>query len=235
MSEAPDREELDRIRSEYERRARVVAGEGWRVRLFVRQLRERVLLDELARAGLAPFAGRRILDVGCGQGQWLADFETWGAWQRDLSGIELDPERATMARERLSDADIREGNAAELPWPDGAFDVVLQATVLSSILDDSLRRRVAAELARVTAPGGAIVSYDMWAPNPRNPHLRRLARSDLRELFPGFDVRARRVTLLLPLSRRVAPRSFRAASALESARVLNTHVLAVLRRPGPPR
>ena len=222
---------IDRIRAEYERRRREVGTEHWRVRVFVRQLRERVLLDELARAGLLPLGGRRVLDVGCGDGQWLADFETWGARQGDLAGIELGEERAARARERLPAADVREGNAAELPWEDGRFDVVMQATLLSSLVEPELRRAVAAEMARVTTPGGVVVSYDMRVENRRNEHLRAVKRGELEELFPGFELRARPVTLLLPLTRRVAPRSFRAAGALEGLRVLNTHLLAVMRRP----
>jgi SAM-dependent methyltransferase len=222
--------ELDRIRSEYARRSREVGAEHWRVRLFVRQLRERVLLEELGRAGMLPLAGRRVLDVGCGDGQWLADFQTWGARQADLAGIELGAERASRARERLPAADVQEGNAAELPWEDGRFDVVMQATLLSSLVDPELRRAVVAEMARVTAPGGVVVSYDMRTENPRNEHLRAVGRRELEELFPGFDVRARPVTLLLPVTRRVAVRSFRAAGALEAMRVLNTHLLAAMRR-----
>jgi SAM-dependent methyltransferase len=221
---------LDRIRTEYARRSREVGVEDWRVRLFVRQMRERVLLAELARAGLAPVPGLRILDVGCGEGQWLVDFQTWGARQSDLAGIELDPARADGARERVPSADIRVGNAGELPWEDASFDVVLQATLLSSLVEPELRRSVAAEMARVTAPRGVVVSYDMRTENPRNPHLRALRRRELGELFPGFDVRARPVTLALPLARRVAARSFRAAGALEALRVLDTHLLAVLSR-----
>ena len=226
-----ERDELDRIRLEYERRSREVGAEHWRVRLFVRQQRERILLAELARAGVLPLAGRRVLDVGCGAGQWLADFETWGARQADLAGIELDPERAAEARGRLPAADVREGNAAELPWPDGSFDVVLQATLLSSIVDPGVRRAVAADIARVTAPGGVVISYDMRIGNPRNRHVRAVGRRELGELFEGFEVRARPATLLLPLARRLAVRSFRAAGAVEAAVVLNTHLLAVMRRP----
>jgi hypothetical protein len=107
---------------------------------------------------------------------------------------------------------------------------VLQATLLSSLVEPDLRRRVAAEMARVVAPGGVVVSYDMRVENRRNPHVRAVPRRELAELFPGFDMDARPVTLLLPLARRVAVRSFRAAAALETSRLLRTHLLAVLRR-----
>jgi ubiquinone/menaquinone biosynthesis C-methylase UbiE len=223
-------DELDRIRTEYERRAREVRVDDARVRVFVRQQRERALLRELARAGLLPLDGRRVLEVGCGEGQWLVDFQTWGVRQADLAGVELDPARAAGARERLPRADLREGSAAELPWADGEFDVVLQATLLSSLVDPELRGAVAAEMARVVAPGGVIVSYDMKVENRRNEHLRAVPRRALEDLFPGFEVRAQAVTLLMPLARRVVPRSFGVGLALERTRVLNTHLLAVLRR-----
>jgi SAM-dependent methyltransferase len=232
--------ELARIRSEYERRRVEVPDEEWCVRLFVRQLRERALLAELSRFSAPPLTGCRVLDVGCGGGQWLVDFETWGVPRENLAGIELDPEPAALARRRLApmepgnaagQADIRVGNAGELPWPDGAFDIVLQATMLSSVLDDAVRRQIAREMARVLAPTGSIVSYDMRIPNPRNPHVRRITKRDLAELFEGFAIRARRVTLALPLSRRLVPLSWSAATALEAARVLDTHMLALLRRP----
>jgi len=235
-----DARELERIRSEYERRRREVPGEDARMRRFLREWRERALLAELRRAGSLPLSGRRILDVGCGGGQWLVDFEAWGARRADLAGIELDPERAAQARERLAptgagpsagEADVRAGNAGELPWPDGSFDVVLQATMLSSILDQGVRRRVAGEMSRVLAPSGTIVSYDMRIGNPRNPHVRRLGKRELGDLFDGFAIRSRRVTLAVPVSRRLVRRSWSAASLLERARFLDTHLLAIIRRP----
>ena len=233
-------EELARIRAEYERRRREVPREHWKVRLFVRQMRERLLLAELSRAGALPLRERRILDVGCGSGQWLADFQTWGASRRRLTGIELDPQAVVHARARLApsgagpaagEADIHEGAAGEMPWPDGSFDVVLQATMLSSILDQDMRRQVAAEMMRVLAPGGVILSYDMRIENPRNPQVRALPRQELEDLFAGMRVRARRVTLALPLSRRLVPVSWFAAEMLERVSLLNTQLLAVIERP----
>lgn len=237
----PGVDEVARIQAEYARRERAGPYEpDWKVRLYVRQRRERALLEELARAEALPLTGRRVLDVGCGPGQWLADFETWGAERTNLAGIELDPERARAARERLAptargpvagEADIREGNAAELPWPDGSFDIVLQSTVLSSILDDGLRRAVAAEMARVLAPGGIIVSYDMRVTNPRNPHVRGLGARELAELFEGFEIRTRRVRMLQQLTRRAVRISWTLTAALESTHLLRTHLLATLWRP----
>ena len=148
--------ETDRIKAEYARRAREIPAARYASaapsEIFLRQSRERAVLKLLARAGALPLAGRRILDVGCGSGQWLADFETWGAERERLAGIDLLPERIDQAQARLASlqgadgelvsrgADVRLGDASELPWPEGSFDIVLQSTVFSSILDSRISR-----------------------------------------------------------------------------------------------
>lgn len=73
---------------------------------------------------------RRVLDVGCGQGQYLADLLTR---YRDALGvgIEIDPEVAEQARRRLAEADvvrraeIRVGDFMTAELPSGRFDLVL--------------------------------------------------------------------------------------------------------------
>jgi SAM-dependent methyltransferase len=198
--------------------------------VLLRQGRERALLALLRAEGMLPLADRRILEVGCGSGQWLADFETWGARRERLAGIDLVPERVAAARARLPGADVREGDAAGLPWDDGSFDVVLQSTVFSSILDPAMRSRVAAAMAAALAPGGVIVWYDFFVGNPRNRAVRGIRRREIAALFPGFAMRRRRVSLAAPLARAVAPRSMTAAIALDGLRLLDTHHLAALRR-----
>jgi ubiquinone/menaquinone biosynthesis C-methylase UbiE len=197
----------------------------------MRQSRERAAVTLLRLEGLLPLAGRRVLDVGCGFGQWLCDFQTWGAEGTALAGIDLLPERIEHARARLAGADLRLGDASRLPWPDGEFDVVVQSTVLSSILDPSMRRAVASEMARVLRPGGAILWYDFFVADPRNRAVRGVRRREIARLLPGFRMRTRRVTLAAPLARRLAARAPTAVVVLEALRALNTHYVATLRRP----
>jgi len=182
----------------------------------------------LRSAGLLPLAGRRILDVGCGVGQGLADFETWGARRGSLAGIDLLPDRVATASARLAGADLRVGDASSLPWEPGSFDIVFQATMFSSILEPAMKRAVAAEMTRVLARGGAIAWHDFFVDNPRNPAVRGIGRSELASLFPSFDLRLRRVTLAPPLARRLAPRAPLVALVAEELRVLNTHYAALL-------
>ena len=225
--------EIRRIEAEYERRERELDTDTYSPtrpeNVFIRQTVERALLRALRDAGLLPLDGRRVLEVGCGTGQWLAELAGWGAGER-LAGIDLIPERIERSRRRVPEADLRVGSASSLPWEDAGFDLVLQSMLLSSVLDDDVRGRVCAEIDRVLAPGGIVVSYDFFVDNPFNRAVRGLGRRELKRLFPGYELSWRRVLLAPPLIRALAPRAWWLASVLQSTRALDTHALVVLRR-----
>jgi ubiquinone/menaquinone biosynthesis C-methylase UbiE len=225
--------ERERILAELARRDREVPAGFYDLdrpaNLFLRQGQERALLRSLREAGLLPLSGRRILEVGCGAGNWLDTFERFGARRQDLAGIDLDAGRAAAAASRLPGADILAGDASRLPWEPGRFDLVLQSTVFTSILDPGMRERVAAEMLRVLSPGGAILWYDFFMNNPANPNVRGVGRGEIRRLFPGCRIALRRVTLAPPVARRVAPISWTLATLLEAVPFLRTHYSGVIR------
>lgn len=237
--------EAERIRNEYRRRAAEIPSDYYSLSrpgvLFAHQQRVRATIAMLTASQLMPLDERRILDIGCGLGSWLSDFESWGAKRSRLAGIDLDPVSATRAAERFCErrddagrvltagADIRIGDASSLPWPDGSFDIVVLSTVLSSILSANMRECVAQEAARVMAGNGAVLWYDFFVDNPSNPSVRGVRRAEIEALFPGFSTRLRRVTLAPPLARAVAPVTWLGAHLLERAAVFNTHYLGVLR------
>ena len=189
-----------------------------------------------------PLQGRCVLDVGCGSGSWLADFERWGVAQRGLAGIDLSPERVSKARSHISGsskrrggeqslkADIRVGDASHLPWPTASFDIVVQSTVFTSILDPDMREAVAREMLRVLKPNGVLLWYDFFVNNPRNASVRGVSSSEVRRLFRGCSVSLQRVTLAPPIIRALVPRFSMAASLLQRLRVLDTHYLGFIRR-----
>jgi SAM-dependent methyltransferase len=228
-------EEASRIREVYGMRDREIPWSKYSVAspgaLFMVQQRVREVVRLLVQGGYFPLGETRILDVGCGHGGWLVDFESWGARQSRLAGIDLDERRLDHARDRLPQADLRRGDGGALPWLDGSFDLVLQSTVFTSILDVDLRASLAREMARVLAPDGAILWYDFFRDNPRNPDVRGVRADEVRALFPGFAVSLRRLTLAPPISRRLAPITWVGALALERTRLLNTHYIGLLRRP----
>ena len=98
-------------------------------------------------------AGQRILDVGCGSGPISAALRDRGA---TVAGFDSSAKMVELARKRLGpDADLRIANLGQpLPYPDGAFDVVIAALVLHYLRDWTAPL---AELRRILKPGGRLI------------------------------------------------------------------------------
>lgn len=199
-------DELEEIKARYARREPTgsIYGMHNNDAFFALHQRDAVMRNLLVGVRPEGFEGLRVLEVGCGSGMNLLRFLQWGVAPANLFGVDLLPERCEAARLHLpAAATVLEGDAAELSF-DEPFDIVLQSTTLSSILDVDLRRRVAETMWNLTAPGGAVLSYDFAVNNPRNPDVRKVTVPELRTLFPEGDMTARRVTLAPPIGRRVA-------------------------------
>lgn len=234
---ADHRSQEERIRRVYaEREARGLAERYAEDRPDVR-LRRRSWRRALAW-GLGAWGGdvgrARMLDLGCGNGEWLAALADLGAEPARLVGLELLCDRARGARANLSTAvGVLVGSGYRLPLADGACDVVVASTVLSSLIDDDARAALAAEMVRILAPGGAALIYDFRYPNPANPEVRAVTAGDVRRAFPGRRLRRHSTTLAPPLARRIAPLSAALAGAIERAfPPARSHVLYVVTGPG---
>jgi SAM-dependent methyltransferase len=194
--------------------------------------RERHVLRLLDRYHLMPLAGRRILEVGCGAGKWLRDLIAWGADPEGLFGVELRQASAVRARRLCPPGvTIECGNAANLSYSSGSFDIVLQAGVFTSVLDHDMRHAMAAEMLRVLRPNGIIVWYDIFWENLGSSYLRPVTKEELRELFPGCLLELRRVSLAPLLTRLLTPRSWSASAILSRVPSLCTHDLGAIRLP----
>ena len=99
----------------------------------------------------------RVLEVGVGAGNVLDAVPTGQRF-----GLDLSPSILRDARLRLaSRATLLRGDAALLPFKDGAFDRVLASEVLEHLPDPGT---AVGEIARVTRPGGVVV---LSVPNER--------------------------------------------------------------------
>ncbi len=107
--------------------------------------------------------GERVLDVACGSGNaaFAAARRTW----TKVTGLDYVPALLERARERAAtehlDIDFVEGDAEALPFDDGQFDVVLSTFGAMFAPDQA---KTAAELLRVTRPGGRIGMAN-WTPD----------------------------------------------------------------------
>jgi SAM-dependent methyltransferase len=93
---------------------------------------------------------RNLLDVGCGNGQFLARMRGVG-WP--VGGVEPDPVAVRVARENLG-LDIHHGLLAEISFPDARFDAIVLRDVIDYVPDPLARL---AECRRVLKPGGQLV------------------------------------------------------------------------------
>lgn len=224
--------ERTRIKAEYARRALELHSDlyaPWQpAELLLRSARVKAAATILRRWGAFPGADDQCLEIGFGSLGWLGDLISWGVLETNLHGIELDPDRVTSAKKVLPVADLRVGDATDLPWANDTFQLVIASTVFTSVLDSSVRSVLAKETIRVLSPGGVLLWYDFAVNNPANPHVRKVARQELKELFPTLEGVIRSVTLAPPLARFIAPKSWVLATILEAIPFLRTHLIAVL-------
>ncbi|MGQ9851673.1 MAG: class I SAM-dependent methyltransferase [Aggregatilineaceae bacterium] len=193
------------------------------------QQRQRVTLKTLRRFGFYPLDQRRILEVGCGRGGVLLEYLSYGAAPARIHGVDLLGDRVAEARVRMPSLSLSCADGQRLPYPAGVFDLVLQYTAFSSLLDDGVKANVAREMLRVLRPDGAIVWYDYWL-NPTNPQARGIRPAEIRRLFPGCAYHFQRITLAPPVTRRLVRLSWLLCYVLEKSVLLNTHYLAVIRK-----
>jgi len=224
--------ERERIQLEYHRRAREINPDlyaAWQpASRFMLESRNRSGATMLHAANVFPQAGDQCLEVGFGSIGWLTEMIGWGVSESDLHGIELNATRAGKAQQILPVADLRIGDAVELPWEDRTFQLAVASTLFTSVLDNDVRRLIADEIVRVLRPGGVLLWYDFAYNNPRNPNVRGIGRAEIKKLFPALRGKIRTVTLAPPLTRLIAPRWWALATFLESIPPLRTHLIAVL-------
>lgn len=135
----------DLIRREY------ATEEGLSARLSVYRQLTGLTAPELAFRAVEEVGPERMLEAGCGWG----DFSARVAAELGASvvAVDISPRMVELARERGVDA--RVGDVQELPFRDGEFDCVAANWMLYHVPD---LERGLSELARVLAPGGRLVA-----------------------------------------------------------------------------
>ena len=148
-----------------------------------------------------------LLDVACGTGRFLRDVRlTYPAMR--LTGLDLSASYLGETRRHLGNlrpAGLIQGNVEAIPLPAASQDIVTSIFLFHELPPD-VRRRVAAEMARVLIPGGLLVFIDSLQIGDRpgwdglleafperfhEPYYRQYAIDDLRALFRAHGLHAR--------------------------------------------
>jgi SAM-dependent methyltransferase len=181
-------EEIARTREVFAKRNRYY---GTEVRLLVESL---------------VMPGTRVLEVGCGLGDLIADLRG-----SEVCGIDFSAEIIRLAKQRHPQLDLRVADVERDPLPEGPFDVVVLSDVLGH-LDDV--QQAMERIRAVLAPGGRIVVtyYNfVWEPILRlaerigrktpYPLQNWLSMEDITNLLglAGFEVIRRGTDVLLPV------------------------------------
>ncbi len=139
-------------------------------------------------------AGLDVLEAGCGEG-YGADLIADVA--RRVIALDYDEATVSHVHARYPRVDVRHGNLAQLPLPDGSVDVVVNFQVIEHLWDQP---QFVAECLRVLRPSGLLlmstpnrVTFTPGSDTPVNPfHTRELNARELTELLEsaGFTLEA---------------------------------------------
>ena len=148
-----------------------------------------------------------VLDVACGGGIVVCAFapHVRHATGIDMTAAMLDRARHLAAEKGIANVTWHKGDVTQLPYPNGAFTIVVTRFAIHHFPDPSAVFR---EMVRVCAPGGRVVVVDTYtSPDPakasefnrleklRDPsHVRCLPRDELQDLFRAADLAQPRVS-----------------------------------------
>ena len=105
--------------------------------------------------------GRHVLDVACGPGYLAAAAVRRGA---TAQGLDFSAEMVGIARSAYPDLVVTEGDAENLPYPDGTFDAVVSSFGIHHVPRPDV---ALAECRRVLKPG-ARIAFAVWATPQEN-------------------------------------------------------------------
>jgi 2-polyprenyl-3-methyl-5-hydroxy-6-metoxy-1,4-benzoquinol methylase len=128
------------------------------------------LEDRLLFALMGDVAGKRVLDVGCGEGALAVNLQGKGAI---VTAADPSWPMIAAARDRAAEANasvaLAQARGEQLPFADAGFDLVIAKTVLCFVGDG---QPFVSEMARVLRPGGRFVigelnKWSSWAAQRR--------------------------------------------------------------------
>jgi len=107
-----------------------------------------------------------ILDVGCGEGNFL---ELMYPFKKSITCIDISEKNIEKFKKLHPNIKIMQGNAKDMPFEDNSFDIVFSNAVIEHVGDINEQKKFAKEISRVGR------NYFITTPNkffPLEPHYR---------------------------------------------------------------
>jgi ubiquinone/menaquinone biosynthesis C-methylase UbiE len=148
--------------------------------------RTRRALIRLLNKHKVMLTGCSLLDIGCGTGDWLRFFAELTGTSSSLAGLDLSPNSLRRAKQVNGDIGYSLADARHLPFAEATFGMVCQFVTFEHLQDPADLAPACAEVARVCAPAGWFIWFDILP--VKSAYQRGFTLHDVRELFPDFQV-----------------------------------------------
>lgn len=164
---------------------------SWRnpVGFYMRQKVRHYLIEMLNKHSLF-LAEKRILDIGCGYGDWLRFFAEIRGNSQGLVGVDITASRILKAKAINPGIDFVIADARSLLFANSSFDIVMQFDCFEHFLDDADLEKAARELTRVLKNHGLLIWFELLPFSPKS-HLdliRGFSLNEVMSLFPEFEL-----------------------------------------------
>ena len=170
-------------------------------------------MEEISKRLFSQYAeimtARSVCDVGCGTGGNLRFLRQFIPTLQRATGVDISSDALQFCAASGVDAHLVEASSTDLPLPDNEFDLVTSFDVFAQITKDGSEERMAAELCRITKPGGYLfirTAALQWLRSDHDVALHsqyRYTTNELRDLFERCGCQVLRTTyantLLLPI------------------------------------
>ena len=123
--------------------------------------------------------GKRILDIGCGTGDWSYQAAQYGA--KSVDGFDKEEEMVKVAKQATSQfntVSIQLGDIMNMPYDDNTFDIALSIYVTCALPIETLSKHFS-ELHRVLVPGGKALVLNHSSPVYQRMYLTEGAKEEV--------------------------------------------------------
>ncbi|HPR31537.1 MAG TPA: class I SAM-dependent methyltransferase [Prolixibacteraceae bacterium] len=220
-------DEIEQIRMRYERRknnSSVPKGHFY-FDYFMQSERE-LVYAKIIHTYFDDFSNVKILEVGAGTGINLHFFIRQGFRHENIFANELLDDRIKVLNEKFPAIRILPGDASLLRF-EQEFDIVLQSTVFTSILDEEFKTLLAEKMWNMKKESGIILWYDFMYDNPRNRDVKGISKRQIHNLFPKAEKISFCNVTLAPFIGRRTGRYYPVINAFFP--FLRTHTIALIR------